>query len=1232
VGASTPPSPQSLQPQYPDSTACDSSADYNPHKKLTHVSSLSAPDVNKVTTPSPKNTNRRFRCSLLSPRSSSSSVSPPESVTGGVVENVSSECGAAAVVAAVPPAPCPESAVSPSPRVSPPSDAVLLQANQVRPPSTDQPKPDDHTCDQPKTDLPTIDQPKPDHAPNPNPHNALCPSPTNSPVVPTSKHAAQTHSAPSVSKTDSELESQSESCSGIMINVDSFSTPETSEATDTDTAPKPKSFRKRLPRISLLAPFRRMFTPRSTPDLTDAVEKPVRRRKKKGRKDWRKSFPGLGKSEATSEVTSEKHWRHSVPVLESGCGSGTEESSQQGTPVVLSHSFDILPCDSSGDVQVLSKPVTKVSKDVTKPQPPTIEIHVETPTQSGSPSPETSEKANSDEDDMENERHLSRPRYLRVWRKSLTEAYATDLGKEAVPEYSLPEAQKHTDRDERYRCASESRDDALLDDDGEIGDDKENVIPRRIEGDHQGLIFVDRMKYRLSEVDEDQYIEYAQKQTEMSDGNCDESDIIEPTKLTTKTDIAGCSSENLNSLEQADDNDSENQSKQETNLPNSKTEQDLDIAEIIDGPKYEDEDISENSEAPVIKPRSGFSKWLSASSKYTYNPARGVYRHDEGEEGVLVEPLPPEPPTLTGAIASKLSLVKDKVVNDVIPAIPALSGIKFEKLLKEKEPKPERDRVLPVDGGPQAPLYYPPSLSNIPIAPSLSSSLDSLHGSEEESDKVPEHLVRPHRPKSLVAKWWNSSKPSKYTYHPTAGVLKHDLASLYAMYDNEKGSRGSFSEWMHTMSCVTMDPESMVSPHSAETVLASPIVVLPTEEPDSTASSSSEQVDSHVPVLILPARNDKTQHDKTAPINQPVVLYPLPSGSIPTPPGTPQSANAPLPPSIKQPIIIYPTKPPEGILQEVKLPTANEHEEQKQKEMEEECRDVLGPEAQPVILYSPPTSEREMKPTSPTASAIAQPLLLATPPQTPLVTVAPVMSNTLPRAVSKKPNTNTSSLPRTMVADSIQPETTVPVASKKPKKKLRRRNTDEVPRPSILFGLECSHPYDSVPNLAYPVSNLKTQLRSQNQLRDLDKTQESTPGPLKSWRMSLPPDNQAAAEVVMRTKPDDYPSFSKDWRMSLPCPPPSDTISLPRWRMWKDSPSPPPSLCLPLSVPPSTSPPPPTTPTNPWSQVSTHTAHLHQSKEQEEHSKAQVGGCNSSTFYSLSVTIRCGCFWIVVKF
>ncbi len=37
-----PPSPQSLQPQY------DEADGSNPHKKLTHTSSLSAPEVNRV--------------------------------------------------------------------------------------------------------------------------------------------------------------------------------------------------------------------------------------------------------------------------------------------------------------------------------------------------------------------------------------------------------------------------------------------------------------------------------------------------------------------------------------------------------------------------------------------------------------------------------------------------------------------------------------------------------------------------------------------------------------------------------------------------------------------------------------------------------------------------------------------------------------------------------------------------------------------------------------------------------------------------------------------------------------------------------------------------------------------------------------------------------------------------------------------------------------------------------
>ena len=42
---SSPPSPQSLQPQ---PTYADGDPEANPHKKLTHVNSLSAPEVNKV--------------------------------------------------------------------------------------------------------------------------------------------------------------------------------------------------------------------------------------------------------------------------------------------------------------------------------------------------------------------------------------------------------------------------------------------------------------------------------------------------------------------------------------------------------------------------------------------------------------------------------------------------------------------------------------------------------------------------------------------------------------------------------------------------------------------------------------------------------------------------------------------------------------------------------------------------------------------------------------------------------------------------------------------------------------------------------------------------------------------------------------------------------------------------------------------------------------------------------
>lgn len=43
----SPPSPQSLQQQHIE-YAEEGDPDYNPHKKLTHVSSLSAPEVNQV--------------------------------------------------------------------------------------------------------------------------------------------------------------------------------------------------------------------------------------------------------------------------------------------------------------------------------------------------------------------------------------------------------------------------------------------------------------------------------------------------------------------------------------------------------------------------------------------------------------------------------------------------------------------------------------------------------------------------------------------------------------------------------------------------------------------------------------------------------------------------------------------------------------------------------------------------------------------------------------------------------------------------------------------------------------------------------------------------------------------------------------------------------------------------------------------------------------------------------
>ena len=56
---SSPPSPQSLQPQLHLGTVDDST--YNPHKTLTHVSSLSAPEVNQVNSVADRMQNPMFR-------------------------------------------------------------------------------------------------------------------------------------------------------------------------------------------------------------------------------------------------------------------------------------------------------------------------------------------------------------------------------------------------------------------------------------------------------------------------------------------------------------------------------------------------------------------------------------------------------------------------------------------------------------------------------------------------------------------------------------------------------------------------------------------------------------------------------------------------------------------------------------------------------------------------------------------------------------------------------------------------------------------------------------------------------------------------------------------------------------------------------------------------------------------------------------------------------------------
>jgi len=78
--ASSPPSPRSLQPNI--TYAAETDPNYNPHKKLTHVSSLSAPEVNQVNNRTPFN-NRCMTIYNLSHPGHQRSQFPSINGTGG---------------------------------------------------------------------------------------------------------------------------------------------------------------------------------------------------------------------------------------------------------------------------------------------------------------------------------------------------------------------------------------------------------------------------------------------------------------------------------------------------------------------------------------------------------------------------------------------------------------------------------------------------------------------------------------------------------------------------------------------------------------------------------------------------------------------------------------------------------------------------------------------------------------------------------------------------------------------------------------------------------------------------------------------------------------------------------------------------------------------------------------------------------------------------------------------
>ena len=1298
VSTSTPPSPQSLQP-HPTYHEADSS-DYNPHKKLTHVSSLSAPEVNKVSptnsrSESDTNTDctNNDRVDVSAAMADSSSVSPP-----CVITPANSEVDAMSCVMAD------SSSVSPSVVAPLPADvdpaAVLFEANKVSP-ST-------HTIHAPipvdtnrLEDSPVnhsspiaVDSLEASHIENQQPAPLLTSTPSVKPKGPDTLQARIIPETAAMPCQISPIPSKCES-SHLVETTGSLEprqsvNPETrlssnpldsSSETLTSHPPSPpirpkrsRIFRKRLPRISLLSPFRRLFAPRSTPNLHDGSGKPVLRRQK-AKEEWRKSFPEGRQVDRQDEAKAEQ-WRHSMPGL---LESTQHEDSSYGSPVILTHSFDILPAGESNldlrhrqkqsgishmidesfdsqeqmasahnqtnsilepneNVEQASALTSQVntSEDgnecLTSQQPTSLALKalgtmqpLETSVAQQEANPEANCSSNCENvEDSE----TPRPKYLRVWRESLSQAYSTDMSKASVPEYPIPNFTEgdrldaETEREKRYRLASESRDDDLLAED-EFGSEKEeklraDIVKERKEIEGEEGQTLKRMKERLSKIDENEYTTELMKEKEeidgrsedMSENSCMEAMIVDNTATTNghqkddyekvelgiaRKNTAYNGEELLQEGTLVDRSDGSEQLVQSRQTESAKPKgqhklgNHIDTAEIIHGPKYEDEDISDSeTPAPASKPRSGFSKWLSSGSTYTYNPTQGVFRYDgDSEEGVLVMPLPAEPPSITGAIASKISVVKDKVINDVIPAIPPLKKVNLEKLSKKKKEKPVRGHVVPMDDIPQAPLYFPPSLSDTANPPSMSSSVVSLQDSEEyEEDREEEReeaLVRPHRPKNVVSKWWNSSMPSKYTYHPSQGVLKHNLESLYAI-DYSKASRGSVGELMNRMSCLMRIPNSpqvedkdgstvpvLVLPKPNEDQAGSdgtvPVVILPKTEQEAVPSSSTHP---KVPVLIVPAEAEVTK--PPAPLEQPLILYPLPrelqddrsiSATVPM-------KQASLPPSIKQPIIIYPIKPSE----ELKPSTEKEDQEQK----EEVVPIVTAPKPQPVILYSPPSAAKAQKtadsseqhaPTSPTASAIAQPLMLPvaeTLPNPPLLPVHVEKASTLPRSRPEAdasaqplilpsfqtqsspsqfaPVEKASTLPRTRPAADTKPVVTLRPKPVQSSKKEWRQSfpSQSFPRPSILYGLECSHPHDSMPDLKYMppkrrIHKLQKTLSSPNEMYEYPSGDEPSTLP-KDWRLSLPPDSNV--------KP-------LHWRDSLPCPPPPDAISLPRWRMWRDT-------------------------------------------------------------------------------